>query len=128
MRTAAWDFVEDDDLKAILGQFAALLIRPAPGRGADRRVVGQSLVCSDTVGSLRRVRESMRRLRRVWHLRHVRRLRHLRRIRRWRSRRQHSMVTSALVPLPSAFARPAAILRNSVTSEYCNVGNNSYSS
>jgi hypothetical protein len=67
----------------------------------------------------------MRRLRRVRHLRHLRRLR---RIRRWRSRRQHSTVTSALVPLPSAFARPAAILRNSVTSEYCIVGNDSYSS
>jgi ATP-dependent DNA ligase len=84
MRTAAWGFGEDDDLKAILRQFAALLVRPAPGCGADRRVVGQSLVCSVAVGSLRRVRESMRRLRRV---------RHLRRIRRWRSHRQHSTVT-----------------------------------
>jgi hypothetical protein len=27
MRTAAWGFGEDDDLKAILGQFAALLAR-----------------------------------------------------------------------------------------------------
>jgi hypothetical protein len=125
MRTAAWGFGEDDDLKAILGQFAALLVRPAPGRSADRRVAGQSLVCSVAVGPLRRVPESMRRLRSVRHLRH---LRCLRCIRRWRSRRQHSTVTSALVPLPSAFARPAAILRNSVTSEYCNVGNNSYSS
>jgi hypothetical protein len=41
MRTAAWGFGEDDDLKAILGQFAALLVRPAPGRRADRRVAGQ---------------------------------------------------------------------------------------
>jgi hypothetical protein len=42
MRTAAWGFGEDDDLKAILGQFAALLARPARGRSADRRVAGQS--------------------------------------------------------------------------------------
>jgi hypothetical protein len=55
MRTAAWGFGEDDDLKAILGQFAALLVRPAPGRSADRRVAGQSLVCSVAVGPLRRV-------------------------------------------------------------------------
>jgi hypothetical protein len=125
MKTAAWGFREDDDLKAILGQFAALLVRPAPSRSADRRVAGQCLVCSIAVGPLRRVPESMRRLRRVRHLRH---LRCLRRIRRWRNRRQHSTVTSALVPLPSAFARPAAIPRNSVTSEYCNVGDISYSS
>jgi hypothetical protein len=65
MRTAAWGFGEDDDLKAILGQFAALLARSAPGRSADRRVAGQSLVCSVAVGPLRRVPESMRRLRRV---------------------------------------------------------------
>jgi hypothetical protein len=65
MRTAVWGFGEDDDLKAILGQFAALLARPAPGRSADRRVAGQSLVCSVAVGPLRRVPESMRRLRRV---------------------------------------------------------------
>jgi hypothetical protein len=128
MRTAAWGFVKNDDLKAILGQFAALLVRPASGPSADRRVAGQSLVCSVAVGPLRRVRESMRRLRRVRHLRHLRHLRCLRRIRRWRSHRQHSTVTSALVSLPSAFARPAAILRNSVTSEYCDVDNNSYSS
>jgi hypothetical protein len=65
MRTAAWVFGEDDDLKAILGQFAALLARPAPGGSADRRIAGQSLVCSVAVGPLHRVPESMRRLRRV---------------------------------------------------------------
>jgi hypothetical protein len=58
-------FGEDDDLKAILGQFAALLAQPAPGRSADRRVAGQSSVCSVAVSPLRRVPESMRRLRRV---------------------------------------------------------------
>jgi hypothetical protein len=35
-------FGEVDDLKAILLNLSALLVRPAPGRGADRRGVGLS--------------------------------------------------------------------------------------
>jgi hypothetical protein len=42
MKTAAWGFSNDNDVKAFLGQFSALLVRPAPGHGADRRVAGQS--------------------------------------------------------------------------------------
>jgi hypothetical protein len=75
-------FGKDNEVKAILGQILALLVRPAFGRGADRRVAGQSMVCSVAVGPLCRVRESGRRLRRLRPLRHLHCLLRIRRIRR----------------------------------------------
>jgi hypothetical protein len=102
---------EDDDLKANLVIFFGIWF-------------GQHPVMALTAAALDRVRFASSRSAfiaesRVWH--------RLRRISCCRLLRQHSTVTPALVPVLSAFAL-LRYVENWVTSEYCNVGNNSYGS